>query len=193
MDRWNSRNDDVLMEHRSKNQTVTVHDDDDNGDDCRNRPEMDTCDAITSTITAHNDDDNGEKIWNRPEMGTCDAPTPTVTAHNDDDNGGESRNRPEMGTCDAPTPTATNSTQPYSSESGISGITLTPQTLLISMPSLESGTGNELDDNSILAGSRFSSRSTSSVITMKYQYTIIEGVPYETLDDSSIAAIPKKE
>ena len=89
----------------------------------------------------------------------------TVTAHGDDDNGGESGNQTEIGTCDAPTPATTNSTEPYSSGSGISSITMTPRTLLGQMPSLGSGTNNRLDKNSISTGFHCSpstnSRSTS--------------------------------
>ena len=101
-------------------------------------------------MTSHDDDANGGKVRNRPEMGTCYAPNTSAASHNDYVNGGESRNRLEMSTCDAPTPTTTNIMQPYSRESGISSITTTPQTLLSQIPSLESGTGNDLDENSFL-------------------------------------------
>ena len=58
-------------------------------------------------------------------MVTCDAPRTTVTTQDDDDNYYESRNRPEMVTRDTPTTTEMNSTQPFSTESVISSITLT--------------------------------------------------------------------
>ena len=81
----------------------------------------------------------------------------------------------------------------YSSRSGILSITLTPRTLLSQISSPESGTGNKLDENSILKGSHCSSMSNSSVIITESQDTSINVVPYGILEDSSIAAIQKQK
>ena len=61
----------------------------------------------------------------------------TVNDQDDNDSGVESRNRPEMVTCDAPTPKTRNIMQPYSRKSGISRITLTPQTYWVKCNILE--------------------------------------------------------
>ena len=92
-----------------------------------------------------------------------------MTDHNDDENVGKIRNQLEMGTCDTPTPTTTNIIQPYSRNDRILSTTMTPQTLLSKIPPFESGTGNELDEKSILTGSHCSYRSTSSLIAMEFQ------------------------
>ena len=75
-----------------------------------------------------------------------------------------------MGTCDYPTPRTTNRMQQYSSGSGVSSISMIPQTLLGQITSLKSGTGKNLDKNTIFDGSRCSPltnyRSNYSEITI---------------------------
>ena len=61
------------------------------------------------------------------------------------------------------------------------------------MPYIKSGTGNELDGNSIKTGSCCYYMSTSSVITMECQDTSTEGGSTKILEYIYIESIPKHD